>query len=151
MSKILVVDDQKCILDLITETLVDDGHEVQTAGNMESGKELLMFAQPDLVLLDLYLDGPNGFALFEHIKRKYPRLPVIIVTAYDTFRGDPRLREAEGYVLKRIELWDELKQRVAEVLCKRTPFHEKSQRRITTPGFLMASMDGCSVAHEGRH
>ncbi len=115
MKRILIVDDQACVRELISEELTDDGYRVTAAGDRKSVKAQLSSLRPDLVLLDLYLDGPDGFELFRHIKRQDPDLPVIIVTAYDSFSDDPRLSQADGYVLKSLD-FAELKQKVADVL-----------------------------------
>lgn len=115
MPNILIVDDQPCVQQLLSEELIREGYRVASVGDAKSLKEHLIFSQPDLVLLDLYLDGPEGFGLLEDIKRQYPRLPVIIVTAYDTYREDPRLSHADGYVVKNI-CFDELKLKIARVL-----------------------------------
>lgn len=115
MSEILIVDDQPCIQQLLSEVLSHEGYRVATAGDVESAKAHLRCSRPDLVLLDLYLDGPEGFLLFHHIKREAPRLPVIIFTAYDSYREDPRLSEADGYVIKSFD-FAELKDKTARVL-----------------------------------
>ena len=115
MANILIVDDQQCVRKLLSEELIPEGHRVHVLGSAESVSGHLRFSKPDLVLLDLYLDGPEGFGLFKDIKRKYPDLPVIIFTAYDSYREDPRLSQADGYVIKSIIL-DELKEKIGDVL-----------------------------------
>jgi len=117
MSKILIVDDQLCVQQLLTAELTLEGYHVASSGDAESAKGRLLSFRPDVVLLDLYLDGPEGFGLFDDIKRKYPDLPVIILTSYDSYRDDPRLSEADGYVIKSIVL-DELKGKIADVLSR---------------------------------
>ena len=69
---------------------------------------------PDLVLLDLYLQspflqGPEGWYLLAEIKAWSPDLPVIILTAYDSFLHDPRLTLADGYLIKGIDTGEKLK------------------------------------------
>ena len=115
MADILVVDDQRCIRELLSEELMLEGHRVCALGDGESVCGHLRFSRSDLVVLDLYLDGAEGFSLFENIKRRYPRLPIIIFTAYDSYRDDPRLSQAHGYVIKSMVL-DELKEKIAGVL-----------------------------------
>ncbi len=117
MPNILIVDDQPCVQQLLSEELIREGYRVASVGDAKSVREHLIFFQPDLVLLDLYLDGPEGFGLLEDIKRQYPHLPVIIVTAYDGYRDDPRLSQADGYVVKSIH-FDELKLKIARVLAQ---------------------------------
>lgn len=115
MAKILIVDDQPCIREILSEELILEGYRVAMAGDVESVRGNLRFSKPDLVLLDLYLDGAEGFGVLRDIKGQNPNLPVIIFTAYDSYVDDPRLSQADGYVIKSIVL-DELKGKIADVL-----------------------------------
>jgi DNA-binding response OmpR family regulator len=92
---------------------------VVSSGNAGSARKRLSSFRPDVVILDFYLGGPDGFDIVEDIKRKYPDLPVIILTAYDSYRDDPRLSQADGYVIKSMVL-DELKGKIADVLGRKT-------------------------------
>jgi DNA-binding response OmpR family regulator len=115
MAKILIVDDQRSVREVLSEELVSEGYRVATAGDARSISERIGFSQPDVVLLDLYLDGIEGFGVLHDIKAQHPDLPVIILTAYDSYADDPRLSQADGYVIKNIDL-DELKGKIADVL-----------------------------------
>jgi DNA-binding NtrC family response regulator len=126
VADVLIVDDQPCVRELISEELICVGHQVTGVGSAESLMVHLRSKHFDLVLLDLYLDGPTGFELLGDIKREYPDLPVIIVTAYDNFADDPRLSGASGYVLKSTDL-RELKQKVANVIRKRAASQVKME------------------------
>jgi two-component system response regulator (stage 0 sporulation protein F) len=127
MPKILIVDDQTCIQELIAENLLLEGYKVATAGDPGSAKVHLYRSPPDLVLLDLFLDGPEGFRLFQNIKRQYSHLPVIILTAYDSYREDARLSKADGYVVKSTD-FDELKKKIDEVLTSRQTYRLRVDR-----------------------
>lgn len=118
MPKILIVDDQPCVRALFAEELTDEGYKVETVGDAESLGTRIRSSPPDLLLLDLYLDGRDGFELLRYAKRQDPDLPVIIVTAYDSYANDPRLSQADGYVVKSSD-FTELKQTVADVLRQR--------------------------------
>jgi two-component system response regulator (stage 0 sporulation protein F) len=124
MPKILIVDDQACIQELIAENLLLEGYEVATAGDPGSAERHIQSSRPDLVLLDLYLDGPEGFCLLRDIKRQYPHLPVIILTAYDSYREDARLSKADGYVVKSTD-FDGLKKKIAGALTSRQTYRLK--------------------------
>jgi DNA-binding response OmpR family regulator len=95
------------------------------------------FSQPDIVLLDLYLDGPEGFGLLEDMKRQYPHLPVIIVTAYDSYRDDPRVSHADGYVVKSIH-FDELKLKIARVLTRQRALQAIVEAELSCPKLGLA-------------
>jgi len=112
MQEILIIDDQQCIRELISE-----GYRVHSLGDAKSVKVNLRFSKPDLVLLDLYLDEADGFGVLHDIKRQYPEIPVIIYTAYDSYREDPRVSKADGYVIKSMA-FDELKEKIADVLAQ---------------------------------
>jgi DNA-binding NtrC family response regulator len=124
MSKILIVDDQPCLRQLLAEELTLEGYHMASSGNAESAKGQLLSFRPDVVLLDLYFDRPEGFELFEDIKMKYPYLPVIIVTAHDSYMEDPRLSHADGYAIKGIRFWDELKRQIAHALRQKPSIQE---------------------------
>ena len=115
MSKILIVDDQLCVQQLLTAELTLEGYDVASSGDAGSARRRLSSFRPDVVILDLHLGGPDGFDFFEDIKRKYLDLPVIIFTAYDSYRDDPLLSQADGYVIKSMAL-DELKGKIADAL-----------------------------------
>jgi CheY-like chemotaxis protein len=115
MAKILIVDDQACARELISEWLTDEGHSVISTGCARSAIEQLRFSRPDLVLVDLYLGDHKGWDVLGDIKRQAPHLPVLVVTAYDSFVNDPRLSQADGYVIKSFNL-DNLKQKIAKIL-----------------------------------
>jgi DNA-binding response OmpR family regulator len=131
MANILIVDDQACVRQLLSEELTDEGYRVTSVGDAESAKAHLKASQADLVLLDLYLDGPDGWDVLRDIKRQDPYLPVIIVTAYDSFRDDPRLSLAEGYVIKSTD-FRELKQEIANALRRKLV----PQDRVETRGYF---------------
>jgi two-component system response regulator (stage 0 sporulation protein F) len=134
MENILIVDDQPCVRQLVSEELIDEGYGVETVGDAESLRRHLISSRPDLVLLDLYLDESDGFSLLHDIKRTHPDLPVLIFTAYDSFRDDPRLSQADGYLVKSIIL-DELKQSIAALLRKEAD--EETNSNGTTPSITV--------------
>ena len=138
MANILIVDDQPCVQELLSKELIDEGHHVHGVGDAKSVSEYLLSSKPDLILLDLYLEGPEGFGLFENIKKQYPHLPVIVVTAYDSFMDDPRLSHAEGYVIKSIH-FDELKQRIAQVLKHQPALQKTEEADSRYPRFALAN------------
>jgi CheY-like chemotaxis protein len=68
------------------------------------------------VLLDLYLNGFEGWDLLRDTKKLAPKLPVLIITAYDNYRDEPRASLADGYIVKDFKIFDTLKQRIAGIL-----------------------------------
>ena len=124
MPSILIIDDQPCVRALLSEELTADGYRVEGLGDGDSVRTHLESTRPDLVLLDLYLDGSDGWELLRDIKRQDPELPVLIVTAYDSFVDDPRLSEADGYFVKSLDFMD-LKQKIAHLLREKPSLETK--------------------------
>jgi DNA-binding response OmpR family regulator len=79
-GRILVVDDEVDILDLLTELLVQAGYEVVRAADGRAGLRELYEAQPDLVLLDVAMPGLDGWQTLERI-RDMSDVPVLMLTA----------------------------------------------------------------------
>ena len=128
MPGILIVDDQPCVRALLSEELVLEGYRVEGLGDAESVRTRLRFMRPDLVLLDLYLDGADGWELLRDIKRQHPQLPVLIVTAYDSFVDDPRLSQADGYFVKSLDFMD-LKQKIADLLRRKSSLQTEAEAK----------------------
>ena len=106
MVRILVVDDEAHIRLLYSEELADEGYEVITAESGDGLLELIAGRQPDLVVLDIKMASHNGLDLLQDIRNKYYDLPVILSTAYDTFKEDMKSIAANDYVIKSFDLTD---------------------------------------------
>jgi two-component system response regulator (stage 0 sporulation protein F) len=85
-------------------------------GDAESVKKCLDSSLPDMVLLDLYLKGFDGWEVLGDINNRNPGLPVLIVTAYDSFMDDPRVSQADGYIVKSFTRLDEIMEKIEGIL-----------------------------------
>ena len=83
MAKILVVDDEVCIVDLITDYLECAGHQVLSAGDGDEALEIYRRESPDLVVSDIFMPRMNGIELADLIKKDNPDYPVMLITGYD--------------------------------------------------------------------
>jgi len=83
MKKILVVDDEKPISDIVKFNLTKEGYEVLTAFDGEEALEIFATEQPDLILLDLMLPQKDGLEVAREI-RKSSEVPIIMVSAKDS-------------------------------------------------------------------
>lgn len=83
MQRILVIEDERDINDLIAFNLQRAGYEVSKAHDGITGSELAIQESPDLVILDLMLPGKDGFAVFKDLRRdaRSRNIPVIMLTA----------------------------------------------------------------------
>ena len=120
MKNILIIDDQPHLGKLFSEELMDEGYDVTSVSDSKSVKGCLENSRPDLVVLDLYLNGFEGWDLLHDIKDAYPNLPVLIVTAYDSYKDDPRASQADGYLVKCFSAVDNLKHKITDLLEYRT-------------------------------
>lgn len=81
---ILLVEDDEAILRGLQMNLEGEGYHVVLARNGEAALELATAQTPDLVLLDVMLPGLNGYEVLAEIRRRQPRLPVVMLTAKGT-------------------------------------------------------------------
>lgn len=82
--KILIVDDDTDLLELLTMRLTAAGYKVDAVQSAEAALNYLDVSRPQLVISDMQMSGMDGMALFEQIHRTLPTLPVIILTAHGT-------------------------------------------------------------------
>jgi DNA-binding NtrC family response regulator len=116
MPAILIVDDQPYIQHLFAVQLMDDDYTIIPAEDIEEARVCLNKFRVDLVILDLYIKGFQGFGLLNEVKEKHPDLPVLIVTAYDNLMNDPRATQADGYLIKNFHNIDYIGQKVHDLL-----------------------------------
>src|SRR5256886_9086062 len=81
---ILLVDDDKDLLQLIAMRLSAAGYNVNAVESGEAALAALAVARPQVVVTDLRMQGMDGMALFDAIHRDSPSLPVVILTAHGT-------------------------------------------------------------------
>ena len=83
MTKILIIDDEQDILDLLTYNLEKEGYSISTALNGLNGKEMALKLIPDLIVLDLMLPGIDGLELCRFLRGnpETASIPVLMLTA----------------------------------------------------------------------
>ena len=81
-KKILIVEDDKFLRELIAQKLIKEGYEITETVNGEEGIKAIEKEKPDLVLLDLILPGINGFEVLSRMKADpiLAEIPVIILS-----------------------------------------------------------------------
>jgi len=82
-NTILVVEDDNSVQSYIRELLLDNGYAVQSSPDGIAALNLVKKLEPDLVVLDLGLPNMSGEAVCMELRKKFPKLPVIILTAKD--------------------------------------------------------------------
>lgn len=133
-QRILVIEDDGAIRQGVVDALQYYGYETLEAGDGDTGLELALQADWDLLLLDLVLPKRDGLDILKEIRAEQKDLPVIILTA----RGeeDDRIKGlrlgADDYVVKPFSV-RELLARVEAVL-RRSPERPSESNKITFPG-----------------
>ncbi|MFT7399634.1 MAG: two-component system response regulator GlrR, partial [Rheinheimera aquimaris] len=80
--RLLLVDDDPSLLRLLTLRLEGEGYQVISADSAEAALPLLAKNSIDVVLSDLRMPGLDGMSLFDEIAKRYPGLPVVLMTAH---------------------------------------------------------------------
>jgi DNA-binding response OmpR family regulator len=134
MARILVVDDEPHIVEVVRAYLARDGHDVSTAADGETGLELARRDHPDLVVLDVMLPRRSGFDVLRELRSGGPSPAVIMLTARDDLVDRVAGLEigADDYVPKPFEP-RELVARVGAVLRRTTLPTEPTPATVGTP------------------
>lgn len=115
MKKILVVDDEPDILRLYSNELEDEGYHVRLASNGEEAEKIVNSESVDLVVLDIKMQKKDGLATLSQLKRIKKDLPVVLNSAYPTYKSDFQSWLADFYVVKSSNL-SELKRKISQLL-----------------------------------
>ena len=101
-KKVLVVDDEANIVDILRFNLQREGYEVLAAYDGSDGLRQAQTLSPDLILLDVMLPGMDGFQVCEALRKTDPLTPVIMLTAREEERDRVMGLElgADDYVVK---------------------------------------------------
>lgn len=116
MKTLLIVDDDTSLQKLYCEEFETDGYRVMLAGSGEEALDLLEDSRPDLVIMDIRMEGMDGLAAMREILKRDSHIPVILNSAYSNFKSDFGSWSAEAYVVKSgdlTELKDEVKKAIA--------------------------------------
>jgi DNA-binding NtrC family response regulator len=103
---ILVVEDEPKLRRLVELQLADDGYDVKSAPDAESGLKLVNEGAFDLIITDLKLPKMSGLEFLQEVKRSDPQMPVVIMTAFGSVESavDAMKAGASDYVLKPFSL-----------------------------------------------
>ena len=116
MRRILVVDDESAIRKLYHKEFLEDGYDVILA---KSGQEALDKIENDrnidLVILDIKMEGMDGLEVLNELRVKTKEIPVILNSAYSTYKSDFTSWLADAYLGKSYDL-TELKEKVQELI-----------------------------------
>ena len=116
MSKILIIDDDKTMTNLLKALVSMEGHAPTVVNDSTKAMEVAASVEPDLITLDLMMPGITGFELCEllHQDPRFRHIPVIIVSARDDGESKQRAMQAgaSAYMVKPFDA-DEFIQKIA--------------------------------------
>lgn len=134
MSRILVVEDSRTQSAFLKATLESHGFEVTVAEDGAIALETISRQLPHVVLTDLLMPGMNGLELVEQIRKRFPRVPTILITEFgsEEIAAEALHRGAAGYIPKR-RLQTDLVRSLERVLgiAKANPRHQKLIHGLT--------------------
>jgi len=117
MSKILLVEDDGNQAILYQQELEADGYEVVLASNGREAIQKVEEAQPDLIVMDVSMPGMDGIEAMGRILSEHNKLPIILNTAYASYKDNFLSWSADAYVIKSSDL-KELKAMIEKLLKK---------------------------------
>ncbi|PIR73151.1 MAG: response regulator [Candidatus Nealsonbacteria bacterium CG10_big_fil_rev_8_21_14_0_10_36_23] len=82
MKKILIIEDEEIMIDLLQKKLTVEGYEISVARDGKEGLEKMKEVKPDLILLDIIMPKMGGFEVMEEMQkdRELKKIPVIVVS-----------------------------------------------------------------------
>ena len=118
MPKILIVDDDTTITELMKALMTMEGHQPTIVNDSTKALDVASSVNPDLITLDLMMPGLSGFELCEllHHDPRFTSTPIMIVSAKDDAASKERARQvgAREYVTKPFSI-DDLLQKIKEL------------------------------------
>ena len=129
-NKLLIVEDSVNLGLLYKQELEDDGYEVEIAETGREALKLFKINSFDLVILDLFIPEMDGLEVLSHLLVINDKIPVIINTAYMSYKENFISWTADAYVLKSSDL-SELKEKIHSSLPKKMKLNlEKSDNMV---------------------
>ena len=115
-ARILVVDDEPNIADLLSAALTFEGYDVGVAGTGAEALEMVRTYRPNLVMLDVMLPDVDGNEVCRRLRQQGEQMPIVFLTARDTTEDKVEgLAMGDDYVTKPFSI-DELMARVGAIL-----------------------------------
>ena len=148
-KRVLIVDDDKNIRDLLQEFLREEGYLTTTAVDGEDALEKMEYQNYDLYILDICMPRMDGMHLMKEIKKKYPFAVIVITTGFSTLENAVRaIREgAFHYIAKPImadEFMDVVKRGLAYAESLGSPETMETSRKVDIERTLPSMLKGFS-------
>lgn len=120
MPRVLLVEDDPNECLLYAEQLRGDGYDVLVANDGPQAISMAASKAPDVVVMDVSMPGMDGIDAMGRMLARNNKLPIILNTAYASYKDDFRAWSADAYVVKSSDL-SELRETIRRVLQARSP------------------------------
>ncbi|QJA06272.1 response regulator transcription factor [Thermosulfurimonas marina] len=150
MRKILIVEDDRNLLEFISRGLREAGFSVEEAPDALTAQTILSGTEIDLMILDLMLPDMNGFEFLQRVRRRWPQLPVLILSARSSVEDRVRGLElgSDDYLTKPFS-FAELLARV-KALLRRASRPSEGEETVLRAGSLEMDLLRREVRMHGR-
>lgn len=148
-TRVLIVDDEPNIRDLLATSLRFAGFDIQTAANGTQAVEAVVESEPDIILLDVMLPDMNGFSVTKKLRSSGIQAPILFLTARDETEDKITGLTVGGddYLTKPFSL-DEVVARIQAIL-RRTKAIE-AEPSVIDAGAVVINQDAHEVLVEGK-
>jgi len=150
VSRVLVIDDDLIVRELISDMLEAAGYEAVTAATAREALEVFMDEQIGLVVSDIVMPDLSGLELLEEMRLHQPSLPVVLVTGANTRDNlsEALTRGADGLVVKPFTQ-DELREAVEKALERAGRSERELRERLLAPTLTSALANAIEAREEG--
>ncbi|MBP2002191.1 two-component system response regulator MprA [Paenibacillus shirakamiensis] len=130
-SGILIIDDDEKIISMLRRGLAFEGYDVYSAHNGAEGLQMMLSADPDLVVLDIMMPQVDGFEVCRRLREGGSTVPILMLTAKDEVENRVRGLDmgADDYLVKPFAL-EELLARVRALLRRKESASEGDSQRL---------------------
>jgi len=120
MPKILIADDDENISLLYKEELEEEGYEVEIAKNGRECLEKIKSFDPELIVMDIRMPEMDGIEALGRVIAGQKNVPIVLNTAYSSYKDDFRSWGADAYVVKSSDM-SELKAVISQLISGKKP------------------------------
>ena len=119
MTTILIVEDDKNQRLLYEQELGLEGYEIVTAADGKEGLRKVEERQPNLIIMDINMPKMNGIEAMGKVVSKHKNIPIIIYTAYSSYKDNFMSWAADAFIVKSSDL-TELKNKIKEMITNKS-------------------------------
>jgi cyclic di-GMP phosphodiesterase len=152
MTRVLVIDDERVVRELMMEILAEGGYEPVGAETADHALEVLGDERVALIVSDIVMPGLNGLELLNEVRSRRPSLPVVMVTGSGTHANlsEALARGANGLVMKPFS-HAELIEAVSDALGRARRSEHELRERLLTPTLASALANAIEAREPGLH